>query len=96
MFLFITGIHIINASTKKSLSRIVKTRCYFRKLSGSEIRKYVNEDPNFKTYAVGYDSLNHISSTFTEKIEGSYHNLIYGIPLETVVEMLYRMGYELQ
>lgn len=85
---FYTGIYIINTTLKKSISNIVKTEVFMREISEKEISKYLNEDPNFNTYALGYDPMKHISSSFIKRIEGSYYNLLCGIPLETIVEML--------
>lgn len=93
---FITGVHMINISLKETLAKVVKTKAFFRVLKDDEIRRYIREDPDYGTFAVGYDPWNHISSSFAERIEGSYHNLISGVPLEAIVEMLYEMGYEIE
>lgn len=85
---FYTGIYMINTATGKTLSRIVITDVFIREISEEEISKYLDEDPRFNTYALGYDPLKHISSSFIKRIEGSYYNLLGGIPLETIVEML--------
>jgi MAF protein len=85
---FYTGIHIINTASSKAVSRIVKTEVFMRKLSDIEINKYLEEDPNYNTYALGYDPLGHSSSAFIERIEGSYNNLLRGIPLEVISEMI--------
>ncbi|MBI2578686.1 MAG: Maf family protein [Candidatus Aenigmarchaeota archaeon] len=92
---FITGVHMINVSSGRFLSKAVKTKAFFRVLKDEEIKKYISEDPDYGTFAVGYDPWNHISSSFAERIEGSYHNLISGVPLEAIVEMLYEMGFRL-
>lgn len=91
---FYTGIHMINLSTGNTLSRVAKTEVFMRKLMESEIEKYLEQDPNFNTYALGYDPLGHCSSSFVCRIEGSYNNLIRGIPLGMIIEMLQEMGYE--
>lgn len=91
---FYTGIHMINLSNRKILSRVVKTEVLMRDLSEKEITKYLDQDPNFLTYALGYDPLGNYSSTFVRRIEGSYNNLTRGIPLEKIVEMLKEIGYE--
>lgn len=85
---FYTGIHIINTASNKTLSKIVKTDVFMRELSEKEINKYLDEDPYFNTYALGYDPLKHFSSSFVRRIDGSYYNLLSGIPLETIIEML--------
>jgi septum formation protein len=91
---FYTGIHIINTASNKTLSKIVITNVFMRELSEDEINKYLDEDPNFNTYALGYDPVKHISSSFVKRIEGSYYNLLGGIPLETIIGMLREIGYK--
>ena len=92
---FYTGIYMINLKENKRISRVVKTDVFMRTLSEKEINKYLDQDPKFNTYALGYDPLGNYSSTFVKRIEGSYNNLIRGIPLETIVEMLSEVGYDL-
>ena len=91
---FYTGVYIVNTSMNKTISRVVKTEVFMRNLSEKEINKYLDEDPYFNTYALGYDPVKHISSSFIKKIEGSYYNLLGGIPLEVVVGMLTEVGYK--
>lgn len=91
---FYTGVYMVNTATNKILSRVVITDVFMRELSEEEINKYLNEDPHFNTYALGYDPVKHISSSFVKRIEGSYYNLLGGIPLETIVEMLKEIGYK--
>jgi len=85
---FYTGIHMINTASGKIISKIVATDVCVKELSEEEIGKYLDEDPRFNTYALGYDPIKHISSSFVKRIEGSYYNLLGGIPLETIIEML--------
>ncbi len=87
-FQFYTGIHIANTTLNKTLSKVVKTDILMRELADSEINKYLEQDPNFNTYALGFDPLGHYSSAFIQKIEGSYNNILRGIPLEVIVKML--------
>lgn len=91
-FDFYTGIHIINVPSNKVLSKIVKTKVSLRKLTDLEIQKYLDQDASYNTYAPGFDPLEHFSSSFVKRIEGSYNNLLRGIPLETTVEMLKEIG----
>jgi len=93
-FQFYTGIYMINTSDNKMISKIVKTDIFMRNLTDFEINKYLDEDPYFNTYALGFDPLGHISSSFAEEIKGSYNNLLRGIPLEVLPEMLLRVGYK--
>jgi len=91
---FYTGVHMINTISSKIISKIVKTDVFMRELSEEEINRYLDEDPNFNTYALGYDPVKRYSASFVKIIEGSYYNLLGGIPLETIVEMLKEIGYK--
>lgn len=93
---FFTGIHIINLDSGQVLSEVVKTIVHFRELTESEINKYLDQDSRYNTYALGYDPLGNYSSTFAKNIEGSYNNFLRGIPLESIVEMLKTVGYEVK
>ncbi len=93
-YTFYTGIHMINIDTGNTLSKEAETKAFMRVLYDHEIKKYLVQDPHFNTYAVGYDPLGHYSSTFISRIEGSYNNILRGIPLEVIVEMLVVIGYK--
>ncbi|MGM0482868.1 MAG: Maf family protein [Patescibacteria group bacterium] len=92
---FYTGIYMKNLQSRKEISKVAITNVEMRNLNDSEINKYLEQDSKFNTYALGYDPLGHYSSTFVRKINGSYNNLIRGIPLETIVEMLSEVKYKL-
>ncbi|MDD5463611.1 MAG: Maf family nucleotide pyrophosphatase [Candidatus Moranbacteria bacterium] len=95
---FYTGIHIIDFSSddgQKILSKAVKTDIVMRNLTDAEINWYLDQDPNFKTYAQGYDPLGTYGSTFIKEIHGSYNNPLRGIPLEVIVEMLKEVGWQI-
>lgn len=91
---FFTGVHVISIPKRRALSRTVKTEVRVRDISDSEIEKYLDQDQNYRTYAQGYDPLGTYGATFIKAIEGSYNNVLRGIPLETIVEMLKELGYE--
>jgi len=85
---FYTGIHMINTAIHKSFSKVAKTEVWLRQIAEQEIKRYLAEDPAFKTYALGFDPKAHLSCTFIKKVEGSLNNLMWGIPLEVILEML--------
>ena len=93
---FYTGIHMINLDNGKVLSDVVETKIFMRKYSDDEIKIYVDEDPNLKTYALGYCPAEHYSACFIEKIEGSYNNICWGLPVERIMPMLFEIGYKLK
>ena len=92
---FFTGIHMIDIEKQNTLSQSVQTNVFMRKLKDKEIIKYLEEDKKFNTYAIGFDPLQNRGATFIKKIEGSYNNLLRGIPLETIIEMLNEINGEL-
>ncbi len=94
-FEFYTGIYIINTSTKATVSKIVKSELFMRELSEGEINRYLEQDPRYNTYALGFDPLEKVSSSFIAKLVGSYNNVLRGIPLEVVLKMLPEVGYKL-
>ncbi|MFH1308878.1 MAG: Maf family protein [Patescibacteria group bacterium] len=85
---FYTGIYAINTSSSKTISKVVKTEMIMRNISEYEINKYIEQDGNYNTYALGYDPLGNYSSTFIKEIKGSYNNITRGIPLEIIPELL--------
>ncbi|MDO8529097.1 MAG: Maf family nucleotide pyrophosphatase [bacterium] len=94
-FEFHTGVCLIDIKNNKKCENVVLTKVFMRELSKTEIEKYLDQDRNFKTYALGFDPLGHASMSFIEKIEGSYNNLLRGIPMEKIVEMLKEAGVEI-
>lgn len=94
-FQFLTGIHMINLASGRVLSRAVRTDITMRGLSEQEINRYLDKDPNFMSYAHGFDSQRHYSSSFAKRVEGSYNNFTWGLPLEEIVEMLIELGFEM-
>lgn len=94
-FEFYTGVCLIDVKDNKKYENVVFTKAFMRELSETEIKKYLAQDQNFKTYALGFDPLGHSSMAFIEKIEGSYNNLLRGIPMEKIVEMLKGAGIKI-
>jgi septum formation protein len=85
---FFTGICIIDLKNGDKRERVSITEARLRNIRTWEIEKYLDEDPDFKTYALGFDPLNHFSAGFISKINGSYNNILRGMPLELISEML--------
>ena len=82
----LTGITVIREGIEKT--EVVTTTVAFRELSDEEIDAYLEEDKQAVKRTLGYDPLKHRSATFIKSIEGSPHNLLSSMPLETVKEML--------
>jgi len=88
----ITGFTVIDSATGRIVSRAVETRVYFRKLSRSEIARYVKTgEPLDKAGAYAIQGL---GALLVERIEGDYYNVI-GLPLCALVGVLRRFGVTL-
>jgi septum formation protein len=92
---FYTGVHIINIEKNITKSEMSETEITLRDITETEINKYLDQDPNFNTYAIGFDPLGHYSISFAISINGSYNNYLRGIPLELIVKILKEAGYEI-
>ncbi len=91
---FYTGVYVKNISTEKSLSRVVTTTVQLRHITDNEISMYLDQDSGFNTHAHGYNPYQFYSMSFPLRIEGSYTNLIAGLPVETILDMLVKLGYK--
>ena len=81
-----TGFTIITTSDNIIVSDFEKTDVKFRKLSEKEIIEYVNtNDPLDKA---GSYSIQGIASSFVEKLEGDYNNVV-GLPIYKLSKYLY-------
>lgn len=83
-----TGITLINTKTKEIRQEVVKSSVNFREISEEEIKRYLEEDSKYNTYAFGYDPLGYSSSTFIQNLEGDPNNILRGIPTAKIVEMI--------
>lgn len=97
IYSFFTGICLIcvadGGQYEKIISNSVKTTALMRDFSMFEVLKYFEQDQSYKTYAQGFDPLQTYGATFINEIFGSYNNILRGMPLEAVVEMLQNVGY---
>ena len=89
----ITGVYMRDLRNGNSaIRKVVTTVASMRELTDQEIIFYLNQYPDFKNRAMGYDPLEGFSMSFIDRIEGSYNNLLRGVPIECVVEMLHELG----
>jgi len=91
---FYTGVYMVNTLTRKAATKAVKSKVFMRKFSDADIKRYLDDDPDYNKYAHGYDIKNKISSSFVSEINGSYNSALMGIPLEVLPEMLSEVGYK--
>ena len=80
-----TGVTMIDASSGKSETCVVRTGVRFRQLSDEEINAYImTGEPMDKAGAYGIQGG---AGAFVEELEGSYENVI-GFPVDEIREML--------
>jgi len=91
---FFTGVCLTDENYTES--ELVETKAWVRKIDHSEMIKYIKQDKNFKRYAQGFDPWNTFGSSFIQKIEGSYNNILKGIPLEIIVQMIKKRGFKIK
>jgi septum formation protein len=85
----ITGLTILDTTSKKVKTCVVETRVYFKDLSLMEIANYVKTgEPLDKAGAYAIQGL---GSVIVEKINGDYYNVV-GLPLNALVENLKEFG----
>jgi len=85
---FYTGLTVIDTKTKKIKQKLAITHVKMRKITDDEIKRYLEQDPKYNTYAHGYDPWGHLSSTFIKSISGDPKNILTGIPLATIFQMI--------
>ena len=85
----ITGYCIVDSVTSASVTKAVTTKVHFKKLSGDEIKNYVNSgEPLDKAGAYAVQGL---GALLIKKIDGDYSNVV-GLPLQSLAEDLKKFG----
>ena len=86
-----TAVSVVDADTKKFVTRLVKTYVTFQNLSDELIASYVtNNKPLDKAGAYGIQEM---GNEFIKNVDGDLENVI-GLPTKTLKEMLEEFGYE--
>jgi septum formation protein len=85
MHLIITGFTIIDTDTNKSITKSIKTKVYFKKLTETEIDDYVaTGEPLNKAGAYGIQGL---GKMLVKKVEGDFDNVV-GLPVKYLLDEL--------
>ena len=85
----ITGFTIIDTASKRELSRSVKSKVFFKRLSRDEIEAYIRSgEPLDKAGAYGIQGL---GAVLIKKIDGDFFNVV-GLPLNALSESLKKFG----
>jgi len=83
---FITAIALVNAASGRTQSRLVSTDVRFRKLSDSEIERYLEVEPAFD--CAGSAKAEGLGISLVESIQSSDPTALIGLPLIALSEML--------
>jgi len=85
----ITGLTIIDQANHKSVTRVVETRVFIKKLSLLEIENYIKTgEPMDKAGAYAIQGL---GALIVDKIIGDYYNVV-GLPLKALADSLKEFG----
>ena len=85
----VTGFTLLDTKTRKSVTKSVETKVWFKKLSTQEIRSYLQLGKH-KDKAGSY-GIQEVSAIFVEKIEGDYPSAV-GLPLFALAKELKKFG----
>jgi len=87
--LIVTGLTVIDATTRQVLSACAHNTVHFKKISPEEIAQYIaTKEPMDKAGAYAVQG---IGSKFIKKVEGDFTNAV-GMPLKTLKGILKEMG----
>lgn len=87
--LVITGFTIIDTKSGKTVTKSVKSKVYFKRLTNQEINSYVaTGEPLDKA---GAYAVQEKGGLFVEKIEGDFFNIV-GLPIFDLVKELKKFG----
>ena len=88
----LTGFTIMDSGSGKTVSRVIKTKVYFKELSSRQIEEYVETgEPLGKAGAYAIQGL---GAAMVDKIEGDYFNVV-GLPVRALARELKKFGIEL-
>ncbi len=87
--LVITGFTILDTKTNKIISKVVKTKVTFKKLTEDEIKAYVNSS-NVLDKAGAY-AIQDKAGAFIKEIKGDYFNIV-GLPIFSLYQELKKFG----
>src|SRR3989338_504274 len=89
MHVVCTGFTLIYGKTHRMVTRVVRTKVYFRKLTRDEIARYV-ASRKWRGFAGAY-AIQKYAGIFIRKIEGDYFNVV-GLPLCVLADALGTFG----
>lgn len=87
-----TGFYYHDPFKKITFSKTVTTILWFRRFFDKEIEEYVKKLP-VKTWAGAYAASELYVAGMIEKVEGSLTGLTHGLPLEYLIPLLVKSGF---
>lgn len=81
---FLTGYFILNTFTGKTYRGTSETIYKFRRLTQSEIDKYVDTEPVY-TWAAAFSPGNSSAITFIDYVKGPFSTFVYSMPFEKLI-----------
>lgn len=84
-----TGYTIIDCITSKTLTNVVETKIYFKKLSDEQIDDYIEAEKPFDR--AGSYAIESLGKALVNKIQGDFSNVV-GLPLSALASDLEQFG----
>lgn len=91
--LFLTGLCLLNAKTGKTQINVDKFSVEFRQLTSSQIENYLRREKPYD--CAGSFKSEGLGISLFEKMEGDDPNALIGLPLITLINMLYNEGLDI-
>lgn len=88
-----TGFYYHDAQNNLEVLTTVQTDIVFRELYPSEIDIYIQNYPVL-TWAAGYALIDEYTFGFVKQLSGSLTSLSHGLPMELLIPLLKRSGFE--
>lgn len=85
----VTGFTLIDTDSKKSITKSVETKVWFRKLTDTEINNFIKKEKPYDK--AGAYAIHELAAVFVEKIEGDFFNVV-GLPLCSLTKELKKFG----
>jgi len=85
---YYTAVHVVYPRGKAEWRHLACNDLAFRTLSEDEIAGYLRDNPDYGNYALGFNPLRGLSSSFVKEMTGSPSNFFWGIPLEIMPMIL--------
>lgn len=90
-----TGVCYIDRKNKIFIKKTIVSRYYFRKLYDNELNDYVKTYP-VTEWAAGFALMEPYILSFLRRVSGSFTGVSHGLPMEFIIPLLKKSGFEPQ